>query len=183
MKRRDLPSAEELKSAFSYDPETGRLTWLPRPVRQSMARTDKAWNSQRAGTVAGTLTKAGHLRVDYYARALMAHRIIWKMAHGTEPLIIDHINRNGSDNRLLNLRASDSRLNVANSKIRSDNISGLKGANQRVSRRNKLRWKAVFNRNIGNLRHGRRGARSVLQGCKSGLWKSFQRGLGISLAI
>ena len=47
-------------------------------------------------------------------RPLSYHRVIWKMAYGTEPPEVDHVNGNSSDNRLANLRASSRLLNAKN---------------------------------------------------------------------
>ncbi|CAG8798505.1 1002_t:CDS:1, partial [Racocetra fulgida] len=55
-------------------------------------------------------------------KSLKLHRFIkseWKM--------IDHINRNGLDNRECNLRETNPKLNRLNCKLRSDNTSGYNG--------------------------------------------------------
>jgi hypothetical protein len=55
------------------------------------------------------------------------HRVIWKMEHGTDPEIIDHINGNPRDNRLENLRSVSHRVNIQNSNLSKANTSGVKG--------------------------------------------------------
>ena len=47
---------------------------------------------------------------------------------------IDHINRDPSDERRCNLRISEQRENIRNTKLRSDNRSGYKGVYYRVDR-------------------------------------------------
>jgi hypothetical protein len=42
------------------------------------------------------------------------HRLIWKMHHGNDPHIIDHINLDKLDNRIENLRDVNDSLNVLN---------------------------------------------------------------------
>jgi hypothetical protein len=40
---------------------------------------------------------------------------------------LDHINRNRSDNRIVNLRLASAELNAQNASVRSDNTSGVQG--------------------------------------------------------
>ncbi|MCW1831970.1 HNH endonuclease [Pantoea ananatis] len=56
----------------------------------------------------------------YYTLSLkgkhQAHRVIWELINGLIPegLTIDHINRDGTDNRIINLRLATSRENMLN---------------------------------------------------------------------
>jgi hypothetical protein len=59
-------------------------------------------------------------------RILKMHTVIMKPAKGME---IDHANRNGLDNRRINLRISTHQQNSMNRKTRRDNTSGFKGVN------------------------------------------------------
>jgi hypothetical protein len=43
------------------------------------------------------------------------------------PTLIDHVNRNKSDNRIANLRLSDRTKNAQNTSKRTDNTSGYRG--------------------------------------------------------
>ena len=101
-----LPPLETLREAFSYDPETGALTWRG-------TRT----NQVRAGELAGNPTGRGYTQVQLGSYRLRAHRVAWALHHGADPgpLLVDHINRNRSDNRAANLRLVDSKGNRANS--------------------------------------------------------------------
>lgn len=56
-----------------------------------------------------------------------AHRVIYKMVHGYDPNIIDHINQIRHDNRIENLRNADKVVNAINSKVIITNSSGAKG--------------------------------------------------------
>lgn len=57
------------------------------------------------------------------------HEIVAERTLGKRPpnYSVDHINRNGLDNRRANLRYSDQRSQALNSPLRSDNTSGHKG--------------------------------------------------------
>ena len=101
-----LPPLERLRAAFAYCPETGALTWRAAPG-----------NGLPAGAPAGHLNPRGYLQVRLNGRLFKAHRVAWYLHHGADPgsLLVDHINRNRSDNRICNLRLVDSRGNRANS--------------------------------------------------------------------
>lgn len=75
----------------------------------------------------GENVSKGYYRVFYKKRKYYAHRLIWKMHHGVDPINIDHINRNIHDNRIENLREVDQTQNLFNSARRKDNTSGVKG--------------------------------------------------------
>lgn len=55
------------------------------------------------------------------------HRVIFAIVHGYLPEQIDHIDGDSLNNKIENLRACTPSKNMQNSKIRSDNESGIKG--------------------------------------------------------
>lgn len=127
-KPKPIPSRDELLAIFDYDASTGVLVFKRRPVE---SRSDIAFNSKCAGKIAGTVTgrpgnKYVHvgIRRSYYS----AHRLVWKIMTGQEPPeFIDHKDGDRLNNRWDNLRESDNATNLHNSKLRSDNLSGVKG--------------------------------------------------------
>jgi len=75
------------------------------------------------------------------------HRLVAeRMGLNIAGLQVDHINGVKADNRRENLRVATNGQNRANSKLNSNNTSGLKG----VSRKNG-RWVAVIN--VGGKKH------------------------------
>ena len=144
-----LPSQRLLNRLLSYDPGTGELAWRERPAwlfSETPGRRRKAisasWNSRYANKAAGTTDALGYVRVIIFFRSYAAHRIIWKMVHGTDPVVIDHINRIRSDNSLKNLRNVPSAENALNVSLRSDNASGTPG----------VFWHSGFNRWIAKIK-------------------------------
>jgi len=76
---------------------------------------------------AGTTNSIGYRVVTINGKKIQAHRLVW-LWHGFElPEQIDHINCDRADNRMENLRAADCMTNAFNSKLKSDNTSGVKG--------------------------------------------------------
>ena len=104
-KFKGLPPLEELQAAFNYDPETGLFTHKLRPSPRV-----------KIGQVAGSVNRNGYIQIRYQYYSYLAHRLAWKMHYGLDPKdLIDHKNRNRTDNRIANLRVAtplENRLNI-----------------------------------------------------------------------
>jgi hypothetical protein len=112
-----LPTQQELRRLFTYDPRTGLLYWRIASGRQP------------AGAIAGCRAPDGRILVSVDGRLQKAHRVIWKMMTGKEPPhLIDHRDRNGCNNRWSNLRkATKSQNNMNSDTIPRHNTSGIRG--------------------------------------------------------
>jgi hypothetical protein len=89
-------------------------------------------NPQRVLVAKGD--SASSLNRGYYATSVdghrfMTHRVIWELFHGEIPegFMIDHIDGNGLNNKLCNLRIVTSTQNARNSSKRSHNKTGYTG--------------------------------------------------------
>ncbi|MHC6034125.1 HNH endonuclease [Enterobacter hormaechei] len=111
-------SHERLLQLLEYDELTGVFI---RKVRTSA--------STKKGERAGFNNGDGYLRVMVDGKRYLLHRLAWFYVHKRWPKnVIDHINGDGSDNRIANLREADPEQNSRNSRLRVDNKSGAKGA-------------------------------------------------------
>ena len=127
-----------MRELLSYDPESGIFKW----------RIDRS-STVLAGDAAGCVYPDGYRRIIVDGRAYLAHRLVWVYVHGYMPENdIDHKNRRKDDNRLDNLKEVTKLCNARNTKIRSDNMSGVKGISF-DSHHGK--WKAQIGLNGNNL--------------------------------
>ena len=117
---------QRLREVVDYHPETGEFTWRPRVAGDTDDPAKvSAWNTRYAGKPAGCRTH-GYIRLSIDDEKHYAHRMAWLYVTGEMPELLDHINRDGTDNRFENLRIADKRLNNVNSD-RKDNTSGYRG--------------------------------------------------------
>jgi len=138
MKTRLLPSKEVLDQVLKYDPDTGKLFWRVRPVTmftqgksadrpRSAMHACNQWNSRWAGKLASTLKPDGYCYIHFNYRTELAHRIAYKIMTGVDPVEIDHIDRNRSNNKWSNLREGSRSSNLRNLALRPSNTSGYHG--------------------------------------------------------
>jgi hypothetical protein len=114
-----------LHECFAYNPETGDLVWKVRPRAHFVSdRAHKIWNKNHSGRrLKGN--NNGYLRTCINKHSVYAHRIIWRMVYGEDALVIDHINGDGTDNRLVNLRSVTHAVNSRNAARRHGRVSGV----------------------------------------------------------
>jgi hypothetical protein len=98
------PTQSRLKELLDYDPETGIFKW--KKERQCRGK---------AGEVAGNLDKDGYLQIGIDYSHCRAHRLAFIYMTGEQPpLLIDHLDGDGANNRWTNLRAATHRMNCEN---------------------------------------------------------------------
>jgi hypothetical protein len=160
-----------LRQLLRYEPETGRLFWLVRPVehfRDDACR--RRWNTRFAGKEAFTAQCGNkYLQGHLLSTKQLAHRVAWAIYHGAWPTQIDHINGVRTDNRIANLREVTATENCRNLALQQRNKSGFigvrwaKGAWQaEITIANRVRYLGRFQnlpdaataRRVAELEHG-----------------------------
>jgi hypothetical protein len=144
-----LPSVERLKELLTYDETSGALTWKAREPssfadtpRRSASERSALWNVLRAGQPAGSLSKSGYVTIMLDGIGYKTHRVIWKMMTGEDPITIDHVSGDRSDNRWENLRDVSMRVNATNKRLYASNKSGVPGVS--LHKRDNV-WQARIN--------------------------------------
>jgi hypothetical protein len=130
MKLDDLPPADILRTLLRYDPETGKLFWLERPLEMFPSKQSwRSWNSRHAGSEAFTASDGqGYLQGSVLKKRTRAHRVVWAICNSTWPTgQIDHRNGNRSDNRICNLKVASPNENQRNKCQNKNNTSGFNG--------------------------------------------------------
>ena len=95
-----------LRKHLLYNHETGDI----------YSRTSRG--NVKVGKKLGTLSGNGYMTIHVCGITLYFHRAAFALYHGFFPDMIDHINGDRLDNRIINLRPADSLLNARNARAK-----------------------------------------------------------------
>jgi hypothetical protein len=108
--------AAQLRHLLDYDPETGMFRWK-NPTCMRL----------RVGDEAGSVRADGRRLIRIGYKAYLASRLAWLHFYGEWPgPIIDHIDRNKSNDAISNLRQADLRQNLWNRGARHNSSLGIR---------------------------------------------------------
>ena len=126
----ERPSVEHVSTCVEYDPIDGTFRWKVRPASHFKSDRDASrWNTAFSGRVCGSKV-CGRWVICIDMKKYPATHIAWALAHGCWPSrLVDHIDGNPMNNRLVNLRDVTDVENAQNCKMRR-NASGCTGVYQ-----------------------------------------------------
>lgn len=150
-------TVEDVRKFVHYAPATGRFWWKLRSYDtfygDSNIKRDrgKVWNQRFAGRRAFTAKSLGYHVGTVTGCKVYAHRVAWIHYYGELPpegRLIDHINGDKTDNRIVNLRLVTRQQNIHNKPARGG-TSKHKGVQWN---KNAKKWHATI-RHEGKSRH------------------------------
>jgi hypothetical protein len=111
---------ERANELLRYDAMTGKLFW----------KVNRG-GTAKAGDEAGCKWERKHLiyrKIAIDGKHYLAHRICWLLYYGNMPkYAIDHIDGNGLNNKIENMRDVSTSGNQRNQRMQSNNTSGVTG--------------------------------------------------------
>lgn len=118
-----MPTQARLKELFSYSGETGKFTRKVRVSQNTKVGDDPGYHDD------------GYIRICVDGLYWYAHVLVWIYVRGSPPDgMLDHKDRDRSNNRIENLRLANRAQNKANSAKRKDNTTGFIGVAKRDNR-------------------------------------------------
>lgn len=111
-----MPSIDRLLHLFDLDTDSGHL------IHKKKCGTKR-------GSIAGSITPHGYFRVKVDGRLYLVHRVIYFMATGEDPgiLEVDHIDGNKGNNKPSNLRLATREQNRQNVPAYTSNKFNARG--------------------------------------------------------
>lgn len=106
-----------LKEYLHYCPITGNFTRL---------KLHNKPGGLKIGDLAGSNNGRGYLKINLLGSRYYAHRLAFLYMEGEIPELIDHINRDKSDNSWANLRKATKEQNLYNRPVDKRNTTGVK---------------------------------------------------------
>ena len=130
-----------IKNHISYDENTGKFYRI-------RILNDDPKSAHRIGCEIGNVTSNGYIEISIGEQKWSAHKLAWLLCNGCYPDMIDHISGDKQDNRLCNLRLSNSLHNMRNRGKNKNNSSGYNGV---YVSGNKYRARIKINGKLINL--------------------------------
>lgn len=129
-------SIDKLKELLNYNPETGVFSWR---------NSGRGRRPQRAGTS----ESSGYERITICGEKHYSHRLAWFVVTGEWAIEIDHVDGDGMNNKISNLRKATRVQNMRNRGIAKNSKSGITG----VSFNNEKKMWCSYIQLNGKTRH------------------------------
>lgn len=111
---------ELIKGLLKYDENSGYFYW----------KVNSPAGNMKTGKLAGTRDSLGYMRIKIFGKVIFYHHLVYIYTQNRflkDKEVIDHINRNPSDNRLENLRITSMKMNCRNRSTGKTSLSGMRG--------------------------------------------------------
>lgn len=116
-----LENLEILRETLDYSEDCGEFTW-----RVVVGKSIKA--GSKAGYIQKKSESAKYVLIRFHGKNYPAHQLAWFYVYGRVPNgILDHIDGDGTNNRISNLRDVDNATNSKNMSMSGRNTSGCVG--------------------------------------------------------
>lgn len=112
----EIKGIEKLLQYVYVSIEDGKILWVKKPSRKI-----------KVGCDAGNTTNKGYTLIGFENSKYLRHRIVFYVAYGYLPLIVDHIEGVEKGDQISNLQPASVQFNTQKQKKRSTNTSGYKG--------------------------------------------------------
>lgn len=116
----NILTQEIVKSKVSYNPDTGEFS-----------RIAYVRNQMKGNSKVGFIDPLGYYYTKLNNIKIGLHRLAFLYMEGYLPDMVDHIDGNPSNNKWDNLRVCTATQNQYNTKINSNNTTGVKGVSYR----------------------------------------------------
>lgn len=104
--------------------------------------SEEAFYWKRSGKRAGYLSEDGYRYIRLDGVLYGEHRLVYLLQYKVLPELVDHRDRNPSNNNINNLRAANKRINAINTGLPNNNRSGVKGVSWHKAGK---KWTAQIN--------------------------------------
>ena len=113
-----------LREYIKYDPYDGSFVWIKNTSACNIV-------GRKAGSIERKANGVSYIRISVLRKRISGGMAAWMMFYGKEPSkIIDHIDGNGLNNSISNLREADIHQNGFNRKANRGKICKLKGVSR-----------------------------------------------------
>ena len=118
---------DKASKLFRYDPKSGKIYWINDRGKKVKAGSEAGYNH--------TSLSSNYRVLRFSGSQYLAHRMAWLLSHGEWPDDeIDHIDGNGLNNAIINLRDVTRSINAKNTGMKKCNTSGVTGVYWRKDR-------------------------------------------------